>query len=119
MICYDDDDQFIHVAYRASSAVEAWNNSAVVFEQLAVSSRVFSRTSAGVGALARVEASAAVLARFVIGAVVKILVAEQTTPTLVAVALPRLLARTVQATWIANTLVAQFALPSQFASIES
>jgi hypothetical protein len=54
----------------------------------------------------------------VIGAVVEILIAKQTAPTLVAVALPRLLAGAVQTTWIADALVAQLSLPSQFAPIQ-
>ena len=68
--------------------------------------------------MASVEAGAAVLAGLVIGAVVEILIAKQTAPTLVAVALPRLLAGAVQTTWIADALVAQLSLPSQFAPIQ-
>ena len=101
--------------YRTGSTVETRNDGAVIFDQFAVGSSVLGRTGARVGSLASVETGAAVFARLVIGAVVKILIAKQTAPTFVAVALPRLLARTVKATRVADALVAQFALPSQFA----
>lgn len=100
---------------RTGSTVEARNDSAIIFDQLAIGSGVLGRAGTGVGALTRVETGAAVLAGLVIGAVVEILIAKQTAPTFVAIALPRLLARSVQAARVANALVAQFALPSQFA----
>ncbi len=68
--------------------------------------------------MASVEAGAAVLAGLVIGAVVEIVIAKQTAPTIVAVALPRLLAGAVHTAWIADALVAQLSLPSQFAPIQ-
>lgn len=105
------------LTYGTSSTIEARDDGTVVFEQLAIGTRIFSWTGASVGALSSVEAGATVLARLVVGAVVKILVAEQTTPTFIAVTLVRLLAGSVQATWVADALVTQLSLPSQFASV--
>ncbi len=73
--------------------------------------------SAGqVQTLARVKTGAAVLAGFVIGAVVKISIAKQTSPTFIAVTLPRLLAISVKTSWIADALVTQLSVPSEFAT---
>ena len=104
------------MTYRTGSTVETRNNGAVVFDQLAIGAGVLGRAGARVRSLAGVETSAAVFARLVIGAVIEILIAEEAAPSFVAVALPRLLARSVKATRIANALVALFALPTQFAS---
>ena len=103
----------------APAAVQARDHRAVVLDEFAVGAGELGRTVARVRALARVEARAAVLARLVVGAVVEVLVAEQAAPALVAVALPRLLARAVQAARIADALVAQLALPAQFAPATS
>jgi hypothetical protein len=110
---------FVFGTYRTGSTVETRNDCAVIFDQLAIGSSVFSRTGTGVRTLARVKTGAAVLAGFVIGAVVKILIAKQTTPTFIAITLPRLLARSMKATWIADALVTQLSLPSQFAPNET
>lgn len=104
---------------RASPAVETRNDGAVVLDQFTVRSSVFGRAGTGVRSLTSVEASTTVLARLVVGAVVQVLVAEKTTPTFVAVALPRLLARAVQTSRVADALVAQFSLPTQFASMQT
>jgi hypothetical protein len=104
---------------QTSAAVETRDDGgAIIFDQFAIGSSVLGRTGAEVGTLASVEAGAAVLAGLVIGAVVEILIAKQTAPTHVAVALPRLLARAVHTAWIADALVAQLSLPSQFAPIK-
>ena len=68
--------------------------------------------AAGIRPLSSVEAGGSIAARFVVGAVVQVLVAEETTPTFVAVALPRLLARTVKAARVTDALIAQLALPT-------
>ena len=103
---------------RASSTVETGNDGAIVLDQFAVCSRVLGRTGARVRSLASVEASAAILARLVVGAVVQVLVAKETAPAFVAVALPRLLARAVQTARITDALVAQLSLPTQFAPMQ-
>ncbi len=106
------------MTYGTSSTIEARDDSTVVFEQLAIGTRMLSWTGASVRALSSVKAGATVLARLVVGAVVEILVAEQTAPTFIAVALVRLLAGSVQTTWVADALVTQLSLPSQFASVK-
>jgi hypothetical protein len=52
---------------------------------------------------------------FVVGAVVQILVAKQAAPSFITQAVPRLLARTVEATRVPLTFVTQAALPSTVA----
>lgn len=69
-------------------------------------------THAGVESLTGVEAGAAVLAGAMVGAVVKILIAEQTSPALVADAVPWLVAGAVHAARIKCTLIAQRSLPA-------
>jgi hypothetical protein len=54
---------------------------------------------------------------FKVEKVVNYLIAEETAPTFVAVALPRLLACSMKAARIADALVAQLSLPSQFAPV--
>jgi len=87
------------------ASVETGLVGAVVDLALAVRAREARRTVAGVGALAGVEARASVLTRLVVGAVVEILVAEQSTPALVTQAVPGLLAAAVQAPGVPLTLV--------------
>lgn len=69
-----------------------------------------------VRALARVEAGAAVLAGFVVRAVVQILVAEETAPAFVALALPGFLAGAVHAARIGFAFCAEGALPAGVAT---
>lgn len=85
---------------------------AVVYLALAVSASEAWRTVARVRALARVEAGATMSARPVVGAVVEVLVAEESAPTFVAQAVPGLLARAVQTTGVALALVAQSSFPT-------
>lgn len=73
-------------------------------------------TVAGVRPQSGVVASPAVLARLVVGAIIEILVAEQTTPTFVADALPLLLACPVQTSGIPFALVAQLSCPTPVTS---
>lgn len=104
--------RYFDSAYLTRSSVEAGLMGAVVYLALAVSAREARGTVARVRALARVEARAVVSARPVVGAVVEVLVAEQSTPALVAQAVPGLLAGAVEAAGVALALVAQRALPS-------
>lgn len=67
---------------------------------------------AGVAALTRVGAGRPVGTGFVIGAVVEVLVTEEAPPALLAVALPRLAACSVEATWVADAFIAGGALPA-------
>lgn len=101
----------LDLAYLTRSAVEAGLMGAVVYLTLAVGAREARGTVARVRALACVEARAVVPARPVVGTVVEVLVAEEPAPALVAQAVPRLLARAVQAAGVALALVAQRALP--------
>lgn len=70
------------------------------------------RAGAGVAPLACVEASTAVSTGLVVRAKVKVLVAEEPTPALIAKAVPRLHAGTMHATWIPSALVAKGAFPA-------
>lgn len=67
---------------------------------------------AGVGALTGVETGAVVATGFVVGAVVEILVAEQSSPAFVAQAVPRLHTTAVHATGIAFAFVTQRSNPT-------
>lgn len=69
-------------------------------------------TTASIGALTGVEAEAAVLTRLVVGTVVEVLVAEQTSPSLVTKAVPLLLTCAVQATRVSFAFVAVSTLPT-------
>lgn len=77
------------------------------------------RTVASVGSLACVEAGASIATRFVIGAVIQVLVAEKASPAFVTEAVPRLLAGSVQTSWIPLALVAERALPSLVTSAQT
>ena len=63
--------------------------------------------AAGIRPLSSVEAGGSIAAGFVVGAIVQVLVAEETTPAIVAVALPGVLARTMLASGVPNALVAK------------
>lgn len=62
--------------------------------------------------MARVGAGGPVLAGAVVGAVVQVLVAEEPTPSFLAVALPGLRAGAVEAAGVADALVAEVPLPA-------
>ena len=102
-----------------NSTVEARDDCTVVFEQLAIGTRILCWAGAIVGAiLVRVKAGATIFAWLVVGAVViEIFIAKETSPTFIAVTLIRLLAGSVLTAWIADALVTQYALPSQFTSV--
>ena len=82
---------------------------------LAVLARVAGRAGAGVGALAGVAAGGPVGARPVVGAVVEVLVAEESAPPLLAEALELVAAEAVHAARVLDALVAQRAGPPRLA----
>lgn len=100
---------FTHIA---ASSVLARVAVTFVGLQLAVGAAKAWSACAGVAALTCVSAGCPVGTGLVIGAVVEVLVAEETPPALLAVALPRLVACSVKATWVADTLIAGGALPA-------
>lgn len=106
-----------HSTYRARSTVEARDDGAIILDEFAVRSRVLWRAGASVRSLTGVEASASVLARLVVGAIVEVLVAKETAPSFVAIARVGRLASAVQTARIADALVTQFTLPSRFAPV--
>lgn len=83
---------------------------------LTVRTGVARGTGTRVRALPRIEAGPSVPAGAVVGAVVQVLVAEETAPTFVAQAVPGFLARAVQAPGVPLTFVAQPTLPAAVAS---
>lgn len=99
----------------AGSAVLTWVVGAVIKFPFAVRSCKPRRATASVRTLSGVKASAAMPAWFVIGAVIQILVAKQASPSFITEAVPRLLARTVEATRVPLTLVTQATFPSTVA----
>ena len=97
----------------ASAAVKARLVRALVGDPgLALGAGVAGRAAASVGTLAGVEAGGSVLAGLVVGAVVQVLVAEETAPAVVAVALPRVLAGAVLAPGVPDALVAKGTSPT-------
>ncbi len=83
---------------------------------LTVGASVSRRATASVGSLSSVPASGSIETRLVIGAVVEILIAEQSTPTIIASALEGLFTRAVDAAWVANAQVTELASPTGFTS---
>ena len=79
---------------------------------LAVGASVTRWAAAGIRTLAGVEAGGAVATGLVVGAVVEVLVAEESAPSVVAVALPGVLAGSVLAAWVANALVTESSGPA-------
>lgn len=96
----------------ARAAVLAGLPGAVVDGDFAFGASETWGAGAGVAPLARVEASTAVTARLVVRAEVQVLVAEETTPALVAKAIPWLHAGTMHAAWVPSALVAIGAFPA-------
>lgn len=102
---------------RACAAIQARRIVAVAERRLAIGATEAGRTDARVRALAGVEAGAAVLARPMVRAVVKVLIAEQATPALHAAARPRDRAGAVHAARIGFAFVTIGALPAQLTSV--
>lgn len=100
------------------SIIQAWIYGAVFHFNFTVGAEIAGRTFACVRALAGVGAGAAVEARLVIGAEIEILVAEQATPALLAVAFPLGIAGSMYTSWVQFTLVASRSPVSAFASVE-
>ena len=105
-------DKQIPPAYIAAASVLAGVAVALVGFQLAVGASVTWPAGARVAALARVGARGAIGAGLVVGAVVEVLVAEESPPSLLAITLPRLATRPVQAAGVAHALGAGGALPA-------
>lgn len=102
--------------YNTRGAIYARLVGAVVPLDLTVGSGVPFRTAAGVASLAGVCASSTILARLVIGAIIEILIAKQSAPALVAVALPRLVASTMGTSGVPDALVTGLSLPTHSTS---
>lgn len=80
---------------------------------LAVGATKTRLAGAGIAPLPRVCACGIILAWFMVGAEVKVLVTEQATPALLAVALKRLVTGSMQAPRVPLALVTQGALPPE------
>lgn len=99
------------------SIIQAWIHGAVFHFNFTVGAEIAGRTFACVGALAGVGAGAAVEAWLVIGAEIEVLVAEQATPALLAVAFPLGIAGSMYTSWVQFTLVTSRSPVSAFASV--
>lgn len=100
---------FTHIA---ASSVLARVAITFIGLQLAVGAAKAWPARAGVAALTCVSAGCPVGTGLVIRTVVEVLVAEEAPPALLAVALPRLAACSVEATWVADAFIAGGALPA-------
>lgn len=101
----------------ASTAVQALRSDTIVLHDLALGTGVSFGTFTCVTAGAGVEARATISAWFVIGTIVEILIAEKTTPSFVAHAIPRLDASAVNTSRISLALIAERSFPSGLTSI--
>lgn len=97
--------------YVTAAAVLAWIAVALVGLELAVGATEARLAGTRVAPLTRVCACGVILAGFMIGAEVKVLVAEQAAPAFLAVALKRLVASSMQAPRVPLALIAEGALP--------
>ena len=84
---------------------------------ITVDAGVTGRAATCVRSLPGVEAGTAITTRLMIRTVIEILIAEQSSPTLVAETVPRLDAGTVYATWVTFAFVAVSARPTAMASV--
>lgn len=98
-----------------AASVLAWVAVTLVDLQFTVGAPESWPAGARVTALAGVGAGGPVGAWLVVGAVVQVLIAEQTSPAFLADALPRLTACSMEAAWVAHTLIAVRPLPPQAA----
>lgn len=114
LIGFNPDTHLARSAIQASQSRGAVQSGSAGQSQVdvALGTRETGRTRTRVEPLARVETRAAVLARRVVGAIVQVLVAEHTAPSLFAQTLPRLLAVAVHAARIDLTLVASGSRPT-------
>ena len=101
--------------YIAAASVLAWVAVTLVDLYLTPFTSEAFLACACVAALACVGAGCSVHAGFMVGAEVEVLVTEQSSPALLAVALPRLAAGAVHTVWVANALITGGALPAQSA----
>lgn len=102
----------VPLTHVATASVLAGVAVTLVGLQLAVGASEAGSAGAGVAALTRVGARGTVGTWFVVGAVVEVLVAEEAPPALLAVTLPRLAARPMEAARVADALGAGGALPA-------
>lgn len=102
----------------ACAVVEARIDDAVFDFNLAVGAEKAGWTLACVRTLSGVRAGSAVVTRLVIGAEVQVLVAEQSTPALLADAFPLHIAGSMYTSWIHFTLVTIRSPVSAFASVD-
>lgn len=98
--------------YIAAASVLAGVAVALIRLQLTVGSAKAGPAGAGVAALASVCARGTVGTWLVVGAVVEVLVTEETPPALLTVTLPWLTACPVEAAWVTHTLRTGGALPA-------
>lgn len=98
--------------YIAAASVLAGVAVALIRLQLTVGSAKAGPAGAGVAALASVCARGTVGTWLVVGAVVEVLVTEETPPSLLTVTLPWLTACPVEAAWVTHTLRTGGALPA-------
>lgn len=96
----------------AAASVLAGVAAALVGLDLAAAPGKARPAGAGEAPLARVGAGGPILAGMVVGAVVEVLVAEEPAPAFLAVALPGLHTRAVEAAWVTHALLAQGPLPA-------
>lgn len=99
------------------SIIEAWVNGTVFNFNFTVSAEKAGWTLACITSLTGVGAGAAVETWLMIGAEVKILIAEQATPTLFAVAFPLGIAGSMHTSWVEFTLITSWSPVSAFASV--
>lgn len=99
--------------YITAATVFAWIAVALVNFDFAVGATKARLAGAGIAPLASVCACGVIFARFMIGAEVKVLVAEQATPAFLAVALKRLVAGSMHATRVPLALIAEGPLPPE------
>lgn len=104
-----------HRTYIAAASVLAGVAVTLVGFDLTIVATEARPAGTGVAALACVGAGSIVRAGLVVGAVVEVLVTEQSSPALFTVALPRLAAGAMQAARIADALVTEGSLPPEAA----
>lgn len=100
------------ITYIAAASIFAWVTGAFIALNLAVGSRVSGSAVAGIAPLTGIGAAGSILAWFMVGAVVQVLVAEQATPAFLAGAFKWLRARSVQTAGVSHTLITEPTLPS-------
>lgn len=101
--------------YLARSTIQTRVVGTVIQLSFAVRSCKPRRATACVRTLSSVKASATMPAWFMVCAIIQILVTKQASPSFITKAVPRLLARPVEAAWVPLTFITQPAFPSTVA----